>query len=314
MGCLSTGLVAQGLDLGSNTFSYCELVADELGVPRLRRDVSVPVRLSEGLSPGGRLRPAAIARGLAVLESYKEHQGLDSSRLRAVGTAVFRLCAFAEDFIAPASELLGVPVEILSGEQEARLTYAGATLGLTKTSEEGWVMLDIGGQSTEMGWRAEDRLEFLSLPLGVVALSEAHLCSDPPELSQIEALRAEVKSRLGQQIPGHLRGTLLCVAGTATTLGHIALELSSWHRERLHGLSLSREVLHGWLEKILAISAKERTSRYGISPGRADVFPAGLMLLDEVLGHLNKTDFTISASGLRVGAALSVFEDGEVLR
>lgn len=312
---LSAGLMAQGLDLGSNTFSYCELVTDELGAPRLRRDVSIPVRLSEGLSPGGRLRPAAIARGLAVLESYKEHQGLDSSRLRAVGTAVLRLCAFAEDFTLPASELLGVPVEILSGEQEARLTYAGATLGLTTTpsSKENWVMLDIGGQSTELGWRTEDRLEFLSLPLGVVSLSEAHLGSDPPDVSQVEALRAEVNSRLGQQIPGHLRGTLLCVAGTATTLGHIALELSSWHRERLHGLSLSREVLRGWLKKILAISAKERTSRYGISPGRADVFPAGLLLLDEVLAHLNKTEFTISASGLRVGAALSVLEDGEVV-
>ncbi|MCU0661596.1 MAG: hypothetical protein MUC50_04640 [Myxococcota bacterium] len=310
MKLLPSGLVAQGLDLGSNTFSFCELSTDECGALGLRHDASIPVRLSEGLSPGGRLRPAAIARGLAVLESYKERWGFRKARLRAVGTAVLRMCAHPEDFTGPASELIGVPVEILSGEQEAQLTFRGAALGLPALPEQRWLMVDIGGQSTEIGWREESRLVSYSLPMGVVSLSEAYLHGDPPSVDHIRALRAAVKTELERAVPCELPGDLMCVAGTATTLGALALELTHWDRGRLHGLRLSLAELQLWSRRVLEVDSKKRTELYGISEGRSDVFPAGLALLEEVLCHLNKNSFTISACGLRVGVALSVLEQG----
>lgn len=303
---LPAGLTAQGLDLGSNTFSFCELSTGIEGFPCLVADASVPVRLSEGLAPGGRLKPVAIARGLAALESYKERFALKPQSLRAVGTAVLRLCSHPEDFTTPAAEWLGVPVEIISGHEEARLTFGGATLGLPAAPEGRWITLDIGGQSTEVGWLGPQGFESHSLPLGVVSLTETLVSSDPPTAEQAANLRSVVRRQLELCIPASLSGTLLCVAGTATTLGAVALALTRWDRAQLHGLSLSQEELAHWTHRMLEVSSSERVQRYGVSPGRADVFPVGLILLEEVLGHLGKTRFTISASGLRVGVALGL--------
>ncbi len=301
--------VARGLDIGSNTFSYTEIKQGSFGIEVIA-DTSVPVRLSEGLSDGGLLNPIAVARGLQALENLVRQFKLGDKVLRAVGTAVLRMASNPEVFTGPATEILGVEIEILSGEEEALLMGKGAVLGLT--GDGPWITIDVGGQSTEVcAFGSDKRRHPLSLPMGVVGLTAAFLTEDPPGPIEMESLRGEIRRVMSEAIPKDLEGTIVGVAGTATTLGVIDLKIDGWRREKVHGLEMRREVLQSWLDRMLAVPAKQRTEKYGVRPGRADVFPSGLCILDELLGHLGSDSFIISANGLRVGAALELMESGK---
>lgn len=298
-----------GLDIGSNTFTCAEVAPG--GAPgdvAVLRDVSVVVRLSEGLRPGAALEPRAVARGLEALERLTRDFELRNKPLRAVGTAVLRMTSDPTPFTAPAQEILGTGIEILDGGQEALLVGRGAIVGLPLSGP--FVVADVGGQSTEVCWQDRNAgWHPLSMPSGVVGLTERFLASDPPLDDQVAALRGSVRETLTGALPAGGEGRLVAVAGTATTLGMLELGLRRWHRERVHGLELSRDQVREWLDRICAVDSITRTERYGIRPGRADVFPAGLCVLVEILDHLGHGRFTVSANGLRIGAALSLLED-----
>jgi exopolyphosphatase/guanosine-5'-triphosphate,3'-diphosphate pyrophosphatase len=293
-----------GLDIGSNTFSYTELTAGTGGI-EIIRDASLPVRLSEDLHKGGELKPAAVARGLKSLKKIAKSLDLGQKPVRAVGTAALRMARNPEVFTAPATEIIGVEVEIISGEEEALLAGRGAVMGLDVQGE--LVTVDIGGQSTEICWKeADGSFCSLSLSLGVVDLTARLLKSDPPTKSEMEDLRSEVRGAIVGAVNRDLKGSIVGVAGTATTLGWLDLDLDTWQREKVHGLKMSGERIAFWLGEMTAVSSWERHARYGIRPVRADVFPAGLVVLDEVLKHLRRDSFVISANGLRIGVALSL--------
>jgi exopolyphosphatase/guanosine-5'-triphosphate,3'-diphosphate pyrophosphatase len=297
---------AVGIDLGSNTFS---LAAVEIrgGAPVVAQDASLAVRLSEGLAPGGRLSPIAVARSLAVLSEIAPRFGVPGTPTRAVATQVLRMAADPETFAAPAREILGAEIEIVDGAEEARLVHRGGTLGLG--SDRDWIVVDIGGQSTELCWR--DRggaLVPLSIPVGVVGLSERFFSADPPSADELAALARAAADAVAAAVPAALDGELLGVAGTATALGALEHCPGEWRREAIQGATVSRERLRHWLDVVAAIPAAERTRRYGIGHARADVLPAGLVLLDAVLARFGRDRLTISVNGLRVGAALSILE------
>lgn len=298
-----------GLDIGSNTFSCAEVAPGaSAGQLVVLRDVSVVVRLSEGLRPGGALEPRAVARGLEALEQLTRDFALGDKPLRAVGTAVLRMTADPSPFSRPAQEILGTEIEILDGEQEALLVGRGAIAGLSTSGP--LAVVDVGGQSIEVCRRDRSgRWRPLSMPNGVVGLTERFLTSDPPLDSEVEALRLSIRETLARALPAGAEGRLVAVAGTATTLGMLELGLGRWDRERVHGLELSRDRVRDWLDRIAAVDTATRTARYGIRPGRADVFPAGLCVLVELLDRLGHERFTISANGLRIGAALSLLEE-----
>jgi exopolyphosphatase/guanosine-5'-triphosphate,3'-diphosphate pyrophosphatase len=298
-----------GLDIGSNTFTCAEISrGDESTEVEVVRDVSLVVRLSENLRPGGRLAPEAVARGLETLERLSRDFELRSKPLRAVGTEVLRSASDPQSFTAPAEEILGQPIEIVDGEAEALLVSRGAIIGIQAPGP--YVVCDVGGQSTEVcrqdragAWRP------LSVPTGVVGLTERHMVSDPPTPDELTALRADVRAALADVDLGEFDGRLIAVAGTATTLGMLALGLDTWERDRVHGLALDRDQVEDWLSRMVALDAEARTARYGVRPGRADVFPAGLCVLLEVLDRLGRDRFTVSANGLRIGAALTLLEE-----
>ncbi len=274
---------------------------------RVVKDTSIPVRLSEDLRPGGALKPSAIMRGLMTLEQLVEEFDLRQKPFRAVGTAVLRMTSNPEAFTVPARDILGVDVELISGEQEAVLMGRGAVLGLGEIGPR--VTVDVGGQSTEVCWcGADDRWHPLSLSMGVVGLTSRFVSADPPAADEVANLRAEARRVIFHSVPDNLEGRLVGVAGTATTLGILELKLNQWKREAVHGLEMRREKVGEWLDRMLAISAEQRTNQYGVRKGRADVFPAGICILDELLRHLGQDSFVISANGLRVGVALELLE------
>jgi len=299
---------AVGLDIGSNTFSCAALIRAPDGSVRVAADTSRAVRLSEGLSPGGDLLPRAVARGLAALEAIAGEFSLQGAEVAAVATAVLRMARDPGIFTVPAAELLGAPVRILGGDEEALMMSRGAVHGLEARGRPR-IVVDVGGQSTELCWETAAlawRPE--SIPLGVVALSERHLKGDPPGAAQIGALRAEVRRGLEGAVPRELAGDLVGVAGTATALGRLVLGIGGFDREAIHGCAVDRATLARWTTRALSMTTAERARELGLGPGRADVFPAGLCVLEEVMDHLGASRLTVSANGLRVGAALSILE------
>lgn len=270
-------------------------------------DTSIGVRLSEGLVEGGALAPAAVMRGLEALKEIVRTFDARNKRLRAVGTAALRKTGSPEIFTGPAREILGVDVEIISGQEEAKLTGRGAVLGLK--GDGPWIIVDIGGQSTEVSWQEpSDARRAVSLPLGVVELTETYVRSDPPEPGEMDEVREHIRLVISDAVPRGVPGRLVGVAGTATTLGSMELGLTTWQPGRVHCLVMSRERLRGWMGKIVSITSSERTSRYGVRPVRADVFPVGICILQELMTYLDRDSFTVSVNGLRVGAALSILE------
>lgn len=294
---------AVGIDIGSNTFSLVAL-EERGGALVVADDASTAVRLSEGLLPGGRLRPEAVARGLQNLAEMAPRFRVREAPARAVATQVLRMAGRPEEFTGRASEILGVDVEIIDGLEEARLVWRGAALGLT---EEGpWIAVDVGGQSTELCWSdAGGGPVPLSLPVGVVGLTERFLAGDPPGPGEMAALEAHVAGAVREAVPPEFPGEVLGVAGTATCLGALDACPGGWRRDAIHGTVVRRERLRHWLGIMASIPASERTARYGIGHARADVFPAGLALFDAVLARLGRDRLRVSVNGLRVGAALS---------
>jgi exopolyphosphatase/guanosine-5'-triphosphate,3'-diphosphate pyrophosphatase len=295
-------IMACGLDIGSNTFSFTELRQSDRGA-EVVHDLSVPVRLSEGLVHGGALEPAAVKRGLATLEKLCGQFDLRNKPLRVVGTAVLRMAANPEIFTGPARDILGVEVEIISGEQEALLASEGAIFDIH--GQGPWIIVDVGGQSTEVCFQdKEGKWNPVSLPMGVVGLTQKLFFHDPPTRDELAALEDEIAPIISQAIPDQVSGRLVGVAGTATTLGLVELALTTWQREKVHGLEIEKERLGYWLEEMLSMTASQRTKRYGISTWRSDVFPSGLFILKKMLTYLNLGSLTVSANGLRVGVAL----------
>ncbi len=299
---------AVGLDIGSNTISCCRLSRHPDGRPVVEQDASLAVRLSEGLQPGGRLKTEAVARALDALERLHAEFCMDEVPVRAAATAVLRMTAAPRDFLDPAERILGGAVDVISGEEEARLTCRGAVLDLPPDPAQR--ILDIGGQSTELSSRTGDNgcFDAVSMPLGVVALTERFFTDLIISDGQRNDAASAVRDILKAHVPDGGRGALVCVGGTPTTLCVLNRGLRTWQRESVHGAVISREAAEEWLRILSAVPPEERVSRFGMRPLRADVFPAGLLILIEVMRHTGVSSFMVSANGLRVGLALSVIE------
>lgn len=297
--------ISVGLDIGSNTISCTKLFKDDQGEVHVLKDKSFPVRLSEGLRQGGELKATAVKRGLDALEKIVSSFDYKTAKGKAVGTAVLRMTSAPEAFTKPAAEILGTSIEIIDGLEEARLTGIGAVFGLPVRTD--WLILDIGGQSTEISCSiCEGPWKSVSMPLGVVKVTESFFSSQTPSLTEQQAARKYVQQLLGEHIKkDEMCGTLVCVGGTPTTLSMLVHGLTGWKRKKVHGDVISRTDTQKWYETVVAVDAQTRVDKYGMRPMRADVFPAGILILDEIMDYLQINDFTVSANGLRVGLALS---------
>jgi len=294
-----------GLDIGSNTFSFAEINFSG-GHVNIVRDFSVPTRLSEDLKLGGELKPQAVKRGLLTLEKIYSDFNLEKKRIITVATAVLRNTSNPEVFIEPATKILHQKIEILSGADEAMYTNRGAIVGIE--TKEPWIIVDIGGQSTELSWIESNKQKTISLEFGVVNLTEHFIKNDPPKSDEILALCREIRLTLSKKITNNLKGNILGVAGTATTLGLVNAGIKEWKRDKVHGQLIDKETVKKWTKNIAMATIEERTKRYGVRPGRADVFATGLCILDEIMSYLKRDSFTISANGLRIGIALSLLD------
>jgi exopolyphosphatase/guanosine-5'-triphosphate,3'-diphosphate pyrophosphatase len=215
------------------------------------------------------------------------------TRVRMTATSAARDAANREDFFTAAAEVIGVRPELLSGDEEGRLSFAGATAELAAATAP-WLVADIGGGSTELivGPGPDGGpLVVRSLDIGCVRLTERVLTSDPPAPAQVAEARREVARLLDQaerdQPEFRLGRTLVGLAGTVAALAAIDQGLDGYDRDRVHHYRLSRNAVEAWLTTLAAEPTAARRRRPGVEPERADVIVGGTVVLAEIMRHFD---------------------------
>ncbi len=292
------------LDLGSNTILLLVMAADGSVV----RDESRITRLSEGVFASGALAPAATARTReAILELAALARADGVERLVAVGTEGLRRAADGGQFLAALVRDGAVDAaRLLSGDEEARVAVEATRRAVSPGRP--LAVIDVGGGSTEVARRerGSERVTGVSLPLGSVRLTEAWLPRHPVPHADLARVREVVARALEPLPPLEADAALVAVAGTATTLAALELELDPYDAERVEGFELQSATLTRWLERLAQLGVAERKRLPGLEPGRADVIVAGLAVLEGAIARLGAPRFRVSGKGVRHGVALRI--------
>jgi len=294
------------IDIGTN--SVLLLIAEQSprGPIALVEQATI-TRLGQGVDRTGQLTPEACERTLACLRAYAasiaEH---GVTRVVAVGTSAMRDASNGAEFRARAAKLLGTEPQVISGDEEAELTFAGALSGLEVTGP--LLVFDVGGGSTEIivGESAQARARVTlarSLNVGSVRLFERFLAHDPPTTEECEAVRNHVAGELANYGPIPNQKTLVGVAGTVTTLAAIDLKLEPYDAARVHGARLSARRVREIAGDLSLLSTAARKRLAGLAPERADVIVAGALLVHEVLLWAQCEELLVSDRGVRWGLA-----------
>jgi exopolyphosphatase/guanosine-5'-triphosphate,3'-diphosphate pyrophosphatase len=298
------------VDVGTNSVRL--LVVESDGT-RLARELTI-TRLGRGLDETGHLDDEALERTLETIARYRRQwQGLGASDVRIVATSAARDAADRDRFVAGVREVAGLEPEILSGDEEARTTFRGATTVLDVPRPT--AVLDVGGGSTEIivGGSDGDYVASVSLQLGCVRLTERHLPSDPPTMSELVDARAE---RAAQRQRGaadlaeqgaHPSGckVLVGVAGTVTTLAALHLDLERYDDERIHGARMPSVTVRQLGGQLSSMPASERKRLRPLEAGREDVIVAGALIVAGVLEHFGFSELVVSEADSLDGLVLS---------
>ena len=294
------------IDIGTN--SVLLLIAEQSprGPVALVEQATI-TRLGQGVDRSGKLAPEACERTLACLRAYAttiaEHA---VDRVEAVGTSAMRDASNGAEFRARARELLGVEPRIISGDEEAALTFAGALSGLEVAGT--LVVFDVGGGSTEIivgeaSGPSERVTSARSLDIGSVRLFERFLAHDPPNVQECQKVREHVARELASYGPIPSQKTLVGVAGTVTTLVSIDLALEPYDSARVHGARITRQRVQEIAADLAVLPTAVRKRLPGLAPERADVIVAGALLVHEVLLWAQCEELVVSDRGVRWGLA-----------
>jgi len=294
------------IDLGTNSIRL--LVArspeGESDLTDLARDMVI-TRIGEGVDRTGRIAPEALRRTLRVLEGYSRRaRAIGAERIHLAATSGVRDASNRDDLAAAVQRLTGEPMEVLSGAEEAALTFLGATHGLE--GEAPYLVLDIGGGSTEFVLGERQPGGSVSAQIGSVRLTERYVHTDPPSFKELERLDLAVTSVLTQvedRIPVADARTLVAVAGTATTVQAIALGLPEYDPEALHRSVLSRDDAERVFRLLADMTTEERRQIQVMAPGREDVIPAGAAILVGVMRRWGFAEALVSETDILDGIA-----------
>jgi len=296
------------VDCGTNSVRL--LVADVDGRDKadVHREMRV-VRLGEGVDRTGELAPAAIERTRAALVDYAatcRQLGVEATRM--VATSATRDARNRAQFVEMVQQVLGVAPEVVSGEQEAALSFDGATRGLDP-AQGPFLVLDIGGGSTEFVLGTGAVEASLSVDVGCVRLTERHLVGDPPTGDQVRAAQADVEAALDRvlaAVPAGRARTAVGLAGSVTTVAALALALPAYDAERIHLSRISAEQVRDVTGRLLGQTREQRAALPVMHPGRVDVIGAGALVLRTVVDRLELPEVLVSEADILDGIAWSV--------
>ena len=307
------------IDLGSLTvrLAVAEGTAAGFRIVLHRREITA---LGQGLAPAGLLAPEAMARTQAALEGFvRELAAWGVQTYRAVGTQALRQARNREDFLEKLHQSLGLAVQVLSPEEEARLSLKGVLSALSPDLQKMLLMVDVGGGSTEWALvRPEHSPQFASLPLGVLTLSQAQPVGDPPQPELVAALRAQLRSRLTEfyeqnfkpvlTVPFLLVGT----AGAVTTLAAMHLKMVRYDAARINNLVLDRSQVAALAELVVSLPEAQRARLPGIEPAKAGVMVAGALLVQTIMEVTGQDRLVVIDAGLLEGVLSEICSEFSV--
>jgi exopolyphosphatase / guanosine-5'-triphosphate,3'-diphosphate pyrophosphatase len=309
------------IDCGTNSLRLlvADLYPDSGRLIDLHRRMEI-VRLGQGVDATGRLAPEALDRTFRVLTEYATTIADSGARaVRMVATSATRDASNADDFRSGVRRILGIDPEVITGAQEAQLSFSGATAELTGTRPAGdgnpeppFLVVDIGGGSTEfvLGMPGDEAdLAAISMDIGCVRLTERHFHADPPTSAQVVAATADIDAALvkaAQAVPVSQANTLVGVAGSITTLTAIALDLTAYDPDKVHHARISADRVHEMTQLLLSQTRDERAANPVIHPGRVDVIGAGALIADRVMTKFGFSELVASEHDILDGIAWSM--------
>ncbi|MER5732445.1 Ppx/GppA phosphatase family protein [Streptomyces sp. NPDC002138] len=312
-----------GIDCGTNSIRL--LVADctpETGeLIELDRRMTI-VRLGQGVDKTGRLAPEALERTFAACREYAAViKELGAERVRFVATSASRDAENRDDFVRGVLDILGVEPEVISGEQEAEFSFTGATKALTGRDDlaKPYLVVDIGGGSTEFVVGDDHVRAARSVDVGCVRMTERHLVvdgvvTDPPTGAQVAAIRADIEAALdlaAESVPLGDARTLVGLAGSVTTVAGIALGLAEYDSRAIHHSRIPYEAVREISERMLTQTHAERATIGVMHPGRVDVIGAGALILLAIMERTGATEVVVSEHDILDGIAWNAAEEAE---
>ena len=296
------------IDCGTNSIRLLIADIDGTNFREIVREMEI-VRLGQGVDKTGQFHPDAITRTLAAVDSYARTiaaKGVE--KIRFCATSATRDATNRDLFINGVKERLGIEPEVIPGEVEAALSFQGATKDFNKT-EGPFLVIDIGGGSTEFVF-GTDKVEFAkSMNIGCVRMSERHFTGGEAEPGQIAEATADIDEAIAQAakiVPIKDAKTLIAVAGTATTVAAAALDLPGYDRYSIHLSRISAEKTHAISKQFLAMSRDARAALGYMHPGRVDVIGAGALVLSRIMYATGASEFVASESDILDGMVWSL--------
>ncbi len=296
------------IDCGTNSIRL--LIADIEGsnFREITRTMEV-VRLGQGVDKTGEFHPDAIARTLAAVDQFAieiARRGVE--KIRFCATSATRDATNRHLFIDGVRERLGIEIEVIAGEVEAALSFQGATKDFDK-SQGPFLVIDIGGGSTEFVFGTDSVEAARSMNIGCVRMAERHFTGDQPDPGQIASAIEDIDEAIktaGKSVPITQAKTLIAVAGTATTVAAAALDLPEYDRYAIHLARISAARTHEISQQLLKETRDQRSAHGYMHPGRVDVIGAGSLVLDRIMQLTGATEFVASESDILDGMAWSL--------
>jgi len=296
------------IDCGTNSIRLLIADIDGKNFREVVRDMEI-VRLGQGVDETGQFHPDAIARTLAAVDKFATEiakRGVE--KIRFCATSATRDATNRHLFIDGVRERLGIELEVISGDEEAALSFTGAIKDLDPSNGP-FLVVDIGGGSTEFVFGTSTVEAARSVNIGCVRMTERHFASDPATAQQIELARTDIQAAIAQAaavVPITKAKTLVAVAGTATTVAAAALDLPEYDRYAIHLSRISAQQTHDAATMFATSTREQRLALGYMHPGRVDVIAAGSLVLSEIMKATGAREFVASESDILDGMAFSL--------
>jgi exopolyphosphatase/guanosine-5'-triphosphate,3'-diphosphate pyrophosphatase len=296
------------IDCGTNSIRL--LIAETSGstIKEVIRTMEI-VRLGQGVDENKAFHPDAINRTLLAVKSFKEIIDRNNvDKIRFCATSATRDASNRNIFIDGVRDILNIQVEVIPGEEEAALSFTGATYQLDQGSGP-FLVVDIGGGSTEFVFGDKKVISAKSVNIGCVRMSERHFTNQPPTMGQIASAIVDIDIAITQaavSVPINSAKSLIAVAGTATTVAAAALDLSKYDRDLIHLSKISADKVHKVAQMFQSMNKSEISALPYMHEGRVDVITAGSLVLSRVMAATGATEFVASETDILDGMAFSL--------
>ena len=288
------------IDIGTNSVRMMTLSSDSVDCINAVKYMNT-TRIGRGVDKNRKLSDEGIKDTLDALKDFKEDAlKAGADEIKVIGTSALRDAENREDFLEAVKSNLGLKVDVISGDEEARLGFLGVSKGLKgHIKEDDYILVvDIGGGSTELIVGRNGEIEYAkSIDIGAVRLSDKFVTTDPVSLVEQQAIADHIRISLKEvlkKVESYPIKGVIGIGGTITTIGSIALEMKAYDRKKIHNYYVPLETIYAINKKLLNQKIESRKEVVGLQPKRADIIPYGLMILHQILLSLEVSGISIS--------------------